>query len=122
MSPHERKQYERDAFAQRFNQALQAAGYKDLKWRELADIFGVSIEGVRKWARGQGLPTTARINQISEILNVSPEWLQFGKVMPQESKQIDKTDEALMLKINQMTLAQKKALLDFLQSTLANSH
>jgi transcriptional regulator with XRE-family HTH domain len=67
------------AFTQRFRQALLELGYSHREQKRLGELFGVSGQAVRKWAEGEALPTSARMQQVAAILGVRRAWLQDGE-------------------------------------------
>ncbi|MEX0619888.1 MAG: helix-turn-helix domain-containing protein [Pseudohongiellaceae bacterium] len=70
----------RNAFAARFRQALGEAGYNKAQLKELARIFEVTPQAVRKWLSGESLPSSSRIGEVSNILGVRRSWLMDGEL------------------------------------------
>lgn len=79
MSHQAEKDRIRQAFAQRFRQALAELGYGATEQRRLQDLFGVSGQAVRKWAEGISMPTAARMPYVASVLGVRRAWLQDGE-------------------------------------------
>ena len=71
----------RQAFGQRLKAALDAAGIPggSERRKHVAQMFGVSREAVRQWLQGQTMPTTERIGEMAERLDVFGEWLLTGR-------------------------------------------
>ncbi len=69
----------RPAFAARFRQALAEAGYADAQLKELAALFGVSGQAVRKWLNAEALPGPARAPEVAAKLGVRRAWLLDGE-------------------------------------------
>lgn len=68
-------------FANRLNFALDSVGIpRKGKGRQdlVAAMFGVTRFAARKWLEGEAFPETARLQEISEKLSVSYEWLISG--------------------------------------------
>lgn len=71
---------EKQAFAKRLNQALDAAGISGRGVQpKLAKMCGVSISGARKWLGGEAFPAREKWKQISNALGVDEEWLFLGR-------------------------------------------
>lgn len=70
----------KDSFAYRFSQALTDAGIADDRQRrgQVAKMFKVSPESVRKWLKGLAIPETSKIQLIAKRLKVNGEWLLTG--------------------------------------------
>lgn len=69
-------------FAARLNELLDEAGLPakyEGRQLALAEMFGVSQKGARKWLEGEGLPTLERCIQIAERFGVNTEWLLTGR-------------------------------------------
>lgn len=49
------------------------------RYSVVAKMFHVSQKGARKWLEGEAIPTTKRIQGMSERLNVRGEWLLTGR-------------------------------------------
>ncbi|MDD5271388.1 MAG: helix-turn-helix transcriptional regulator [Methylovulum sp.] len=75
---------EKQEFSNRLNLILDKAGVPPKgKGRQgaLADVFGVSQKGARKWLEGEAIPETKRITKFIEIYKkygVTGEWLLYG--------------------------------------------
>lgn len=75
---------EKLAFAKRLAEAMIAAGY-EAKPAVLEREFNtrhwgkpVTLHGVRRWLRGETLPSQDKLRTLSEWLKVEPHKLQFG--------------------------------------------
>lgn len=69
----------RQAFAERFRQALAEMGYSANEQKLIGKLFEVSGQAARKWAEGQAMPTPSRIPQVAQRLGVRRAWLQDGE-------------------------------------------
>lgn len=76
---------EKQAFAQRLRQAMLAAGYDD-KPAVLEREFNtrhwgkpMTLHGVRRWLRGETLPSQDKLRTLAEWLRLTPQELQFGR-------------------------------------------
>ncbi len=73
---------EKEAFANRLNQALNDSGYPvkgENRQAIVGKIFGVTQKAARKWLEGEGMPTLERCIIISKQLDVNFEWLMTGR-------------------------------------------
>ncbi|ULJ68157.1 helix-turn-helix domain-containing protein [Wielerella bovis] len=62
----------------------QARTEKGLTLQELGDIVGVTPQSVAQWEK-YAIPRPQKIKSLADALGVSPEWLQFGTVINQNS-------------------------------------
>jgi transcriptional regulator with XRE-family HTH domain len=76
---------EKLAFAKRLSQAMLAAGYDD-KPAVLEREFNtrhwgkpMTLHGVRRWLRGETLPSQDKLRTLAEWLKLDPQDLQFGQ-------------------------------------------
>ena len=75
----------RSDFARRLSAALLAAnqpvGASTLAraYNLRTDGSPVTVHGVRKWLKGEAIPTQDKILVLSQWLNVHPSWLRFGE-------------------------------------------
>lgn len=81
----ERKKLAALAFSDRLKQALKEAGSLSLKPRVVQKAFNAQFSGrpvgtyaVRKWLRGESIPTQEKIRALAQWLGVSANWLRFG--------------------------------------------
>lgn len=73
---------EKIAFAHRLNEALSEAGVPaKFEGRQVvvAQMFGVTQKGARKWLEGEGMPTLEKSIEIAKRLGVAIEWLLTGR-------------------------------------------
>jgi transcriptional regulator with XRE-family HTH domain len=68
----------REEFAERFKLALEEAGYHD--FNELAAMFGVTAQAVRKWRDAAAIPTSEHAPLVAEKLGVRRAWLLDGEL------------------------------------------
>jgi transcriptional regulator with XRE-family HTH domain len=90
-SPKQPPSREKLAFAKRLSQAMLAAGYDD-KPAVLEREFNtrhwgkpMTLHGVRRWLRGETLPSQDKLRTLAEWLKVSPQDLQYGQAYKAES-------------------------------------
>ena len=69
----------KQAFADRLNLAMESGGYPVRgRARLLSKQFSVSDKAASKWLKGEAIPETAKIPELSRFLGVSSEWLLSG--------------------------------------------
>ena len=74
----------KDLFANRLRDAMQAAGYEPkpaVLEREFNTRYWgkpMTLHGVRRWLRGETLPTHEKLLVLAEWLGVPPQQLNFG--------------------------------------------
>ncbi len=69
-------------FSKRLNDALDKAGFPPKnkgRIKLLAEMMGLSHRGAGKWLNGETVPPAKKIYFLAEKLNISVEWLCFGK-------------------------------------------
>ena len=74
------------AFSRRLCEAVAAMGWDEsptlvarefnLRWRGKM----VTVNAVRKWMLGESMPTLDKLQVLSDLLGVSPDWLRWGVV------------------------------------------
>lgn len=69
----------RGAFAARLRQALDEAGYGKAQLKEIAGLFEVTPQAVRKWLSGESLPSSTRAGAVAALLGVRRAWLMDGE-------------------------------------------
>lgn len=67
---------------QRIAEARAQAG---LNQSQLADRLGLSPQSIQQWEYGKTSPRIKRIEEIAKLLNVTPEWLQFGMIQGEKA-------------------------------------
>lgn len=65
---------------------------KGLSQEELADKLNVSRQAVQKWESGASQPEISKLVQISEILNVSLDYLLKNEITPEQSQTSEKSE------------------------------
>lgn len=75
-------------FAERFRLALDEAGYKNCKPKELAARFKVTPQALRKWLDGEAMPASSRAPLVAEVLGVRRAWL-LDNELPMRAIQTD---------------------------------
>ena len=67
------------AFAQRLNEAMESCGHQIRgRARLLSKQFAVSDKAASKWLKGEAIPETSKIPELSKFLGVNGEWLLSG--------------------------------------------
>ena len=80
-------------FADRLREAMQAAGYEPkpaVLEREFNTRFWgkpMTLHGVRRWLRGETLPTHEKLLVLAEWLAVSPQQLNYGDEIQRKVEQ-----------------------------------
>ncbi len=79
-------------FAMRLRDSMIQSGFYSLRSNsgvdidKLAELSGHSLQICRKYLRGQAIPEPVKLAEIASKLNVSPGWLLFGDLYPQNNK------------------------------------
>lgn len=80
---------EQARFADRLNQALAAAHYRQAGASRIAREFNlrfpqkaVTVHAVRKWIMGESIPTQDRLIALSQWLGVKANWLRYDGYEP----------------------------------------
>lgn len=67
-------------FAERLNKSLDDIGMPERgRATELAKRFGVTPKGAGKWIKGEAIPETEKVAELSKWLNKSIQWLLTGE-------------------------------------------
>ncbi|MDP2833139.1 MAG: XRE family transcriptional regulator [Pseudomonadota bacterium] len=80
-------------FAKRLSEAMKSAGYEPLPAvleREFNQRYwgkGMTLHGVRRWLRGETLPTQDKLLALAEWLRVPPQQLRYGIEVDQRIQQ-----------------------------------
>jgi transcriptional regulator with XRE-family HTH domain len=75
-------------FAARLRLALDEAGYRDSTLRELATLFKVTPQALRKWLDGEARPVSGRAALVAGVLGVRRAWL-FDNELPMRAINTD---------------------------------
>jgi transcriptional regulator with XRE-family HTH domain len=84
---------ERSDFAQRLQAAMRRAGYEPrpvVLEREFNTRFwgpSVTLQAVRRWLRGEALPTQEKLQVLAEWLSLPPEELRYGERVRQSVRE-----------------------------------
>lgn len=84
---------ERSDFAQRLRDAMRQAGYEPrpvVLEREFNTRFwgpSVTLQAVRRWLRGEALPTQDKLQVLAEWLRLAPEELRYGERVRQSVRE-----------------------------------
>lgn len=82
---------------------MQGAGYDEVPVSELAEVFGVTPQAVRKWMNAETIPKSSRLPLIARKLNVRHVWLLEGELpvrlteMSEDNQSYDTKRETLVL-------------------------
>ncbi|OOH86382.1 transcriptional regulator [Pasteurellaceae bacterium 15-036681] len=94
---------DKTGFSKRLKVALELAGLENLSLAEIANKFNlrhpnkpITPQAVHNWLIGQSIPTPDKVETLSKWLNISIEWLRYGRE-DVEGKTLSQ-DELLMLK------------------------
>ena len=75
---------EQERFAERLNQALDAARYQHAGASRIAREFNlrfpdkaVTVHAVRKWIKGDAIPTQDKLLALAQWLGVRADWLRY---------------------------------------------
>lgn len=111
---------EKKAFSERLQLALKALPNQPLNLSQIALQFNlrwhkdpVSPQAVHKWLTAQYFPTHEKLKVLAEWLNVSYEWLRYGR----QTVTTNNEQEVLMLTyFNKLTKDQQQAVLNLLSA------
>jgi transcriptional regulator with XRE-family HTH domain len=80
---------EQERFAQRLNQALDEARYQHAGASRIAREFNlrfpdkaVTVHAVRKWIKGEAIPTQDKLLALAQWLGVRADWLRYNGAEP----------------------------------------
>ncbi len=75
---------EQQRFAERLNRALEAARYQHIGASRIAREFNlrfpdkaVTVHAVRKWIKGEAIPTQDKLVALAQWLGVRADWLRY---------------------------------------------
>lgn len=83
----------REEFAERLKLALDEAGYRDSKLKELGALFAVTPQAVRKWLHGEAMPTASHAPMVAGRLGVRRAWL-LDNELPMRPPLVDMAEHA----------------------------
>lgn len=114
---------ERAAFAQRLNAALSAAGIQasatevQRQFNALSPQQPVTTHAARKWIMGEAIPTQQRLQTLSALLKVAPNWLRFGDDSDDVGGNATSVDEQLLLRsFRRLPARERQKLLELVQT------
>ena len=116
---------EPQAFAQRLNAALVAAGVAvspttvQRKFNSLTPDKPVTVHAVRKWIMGESIPTQDRVRVLAAWLGVSPNWLRFGEAVAKGDSPTPSAEEYVLLRSFRRLGAQERRQILALVQTMA---
>lgn len=121
---------EQERFSDRLNQALAAANYRPAGASLIAREFNlrfpdmaVTVHAVRKWIKGEAIPTQDKLVALAQWLGVKADWLRYdGEVSPSElSPQQFSGEELRMLRDYQRLGSERKRMVDEIVQILLRS-
>jgi transcriptional regulator with XRE-family HTH domain len=121
---------EQERFSDRLNQALAAANYRPAGASLIAREFNlrfpdmaVTVHAVRKWIKGEAIPTQDKLVALAQWLGVKADWLRYdGEVSPSESSPRQFSGEDLrMLRDYQRLGSERKRIVDEIVQILLRS-
>ena len=68
----------------------------------LAEKFGIKVQSVEKWEKGETMPTGKKIPLIAQILGVTPNQLLEGEEEANELKKAAEREKALRKEIDEL--------------------
>lgn len=86
------KQDEKQAFAERLNKAIEAAGYEarpsvvEKHFNQRYWGSPVSFQGVRRWLKGESIPEQDKLVTLAEWLGIEPHQLRYGVDAPERAE------------------------------------
>lgn len=121
----------RSDFARRLSAALLAAN-QPVGASTLARAYNlrtdgppVTVHGVRKWLKGEAIPTQDKILVLSEWLNVHPSWLRFGEPVdpsseaaPSAQKQLSNEQLTMIRDVKSLSAPAQVIIRDMIDSFL----
>ena len=112
-----------EKFSDRLNKALEI---RNMKAAELSRRLNVDEGTISNYKKGRYEPKQRRLEQISQILNVSIPWLMGADVdmdiQPQPyNKDVDKKDAELMRLFSRLSDSQKQEILIEIALRLSNN-
>jgi transcriptional regulator with XRE-family HTH domain len=121
---------EQERFSDRLNQALAAANYRPAGASLIAREFNlrfpdmaVTVHAVRKWIKGEAIPTQDKLVALAQWLGVKADWLRYdGEVSPSEmSPQQFSGEDLRMLRDYQRLGSERKRIVDEIVQILLRS-
>jgi transcriptional regulator with XRE-family HTH domain len=121
---------EQERFSERLNQALAAANYRPAGASLIAREFNlrfphmsVTVHAVRKWIKGEAIPTQDKLVALAQWLGVKADWLRYdGEVSPVPlSTQQFSGEDLRMLRDYQRLGSERKRIVDDIVQILLKS-
>lgn len=122
---------EKEAFASRLKLALTRSRKRINTPLELSIQFNLLYEGeaitpqaAQKWLAGKSQPTKDKIETLSKLLNVSPQWLRFGigeqrpQISRREASSLGTTTQSVAPTAVELAILAKYRILSAHQQTL----
>ncbi|WP_095210618.1 helix-turn-helix domain-containing protein [Endozoicomonas ascidiicola] len=94
---------------------------KKLSQQALADMIGVSRSALAQWETAMSSPSLENLRKMSEVLNVSFEWLATGRgnqylIHPGDGVNDSDVDDEIINQLHRMTLMKKRAILNVMRA------
>jgi transcriptional regulator with XRE-family HTH domain len=119
---------EQERFSERLNQALAAANYRpagaSLIMREFNLRFpdlAVTVHAVRKWIKGEAIPTQDKLVALAQWLGVKADWLRYDGEVPAAlpvPQQFSGEDLRLLRDFQRLGRERKHMVVEFIQVLL----
>ena len=114
---------EREAFARRLIAALAAADIQasatevQRQFNALCPQQSVTTHAARKWIMGEAIPAQQRLQTLSALLKVAPNWLRFGDDYEDIGGNRISVDEQLLLRsFRRLPVRERQKLLELVQT------
>jgi transcriptional regulator with XRE-family HTH domain len=121
---------EQERFSDRLNEALAAANYRPAGASLIAREFNlrfpdmaVTVHAVRKWIKGEAIPTQDKLVALAQWLGVKADWLRYdGEVSPADpGSQQFSGEELRLLRDFQRLGRERKRIVDEIIQVLLRS-
>jgi transcriptional regulator with XRE-family HTH domain len=122
---------EQERFSERLNEALAAANYRPAGASLIAREFNlrfpdmaVTVHAVRKWIKGEAIPTQDKLVALAQWLGVKADWLRYdGEVSPGEpgSQQFSGEDLRILRDFQRLGSERKRIVDEIIQVLLRST-
>jgi transcriptional regulator with XRE-family HTH domain len=119
---------EQERFSDRLNQALAAADYRPAGASLIAREFNlrfpdlaVTVHAVRKWLKGEAIPTQDKLVALAQWLGVKAEWLRYDGDVPgaaPQAQQFSGEDLRLLRDFQRLGSERRRIADEFIQVLL----
>jgi len=80
---------EKKNFAERLNSAIYAQGVAEFgrsAWLQERLSFDISINGIKKWLKGESMPAVARLSEIANVCKTTVPFLLSGEAQGDDTE------------------------------------